>query len=63
MKIILSLDHTVVSDIINILRRLPFQPHFLKDFEDQLESMIEAESVKFNTSSETAKPSEPTPSA
>ena len=40
MKILLSLEHTIVSDIANILRRLPFQPHFLKDFEAQLEAMV-----------------------
>lgn len=43
MKILLSLEHTVVGDILNILRRLPFQPHFIMDFEAQLEKMIPAE--------------------
>jgi len=40
MKILLSLEHTVAGDILNILRRLPFQPHFLMDFEMQLEKMV-----------------------
>ena len=55
MKILLSLEHTVAGDILNILRRLPFQPHFLQDFESELEKMIEEESVTFNTS----KPADP----
>jgi hypothetical protein len=50
MKILISLEHTVAGDILSILRRLPFQPHFLKDFEDQLEKMVATESVTFNTS-------------
>jgi len=40
MKILFSLEHTVASDILNILRRLPFQPHFMVDFEAQLEKMV-----------------------
>jgi len=40
MKILFSLEHTVAGDILNILRRLPFQPHFLVDFEAQLEKMV-----------------------
>jgi hypothetical protein len=46
MKILFSLEHTVAGDILNILRRLPFQPHFLKDFEEQLEKMVSAEEPK-----------------
>jgi hypothetical protein len=44
MKILFTLEHTIATDILNILRRLPFQPHFLTDFEAQLNSMVSAPS-------------------
>jgi len=38
MNIILKLEQKVVEDILYILKRLPFQPHFLIDLEAQIEA-------------------------
>jgi hypothetical protein len=40
MSIILTLEQKVVEDIIAVIKRLPFQPHFLVHLEEQLESQL-----------------------
>ena len=40
MNIILKFEQKVVEDIVYILKRLPFQPHFLIDLEEQLETQL-----------------------
>lgn len=40
MSIILKLEQKVVEDIVHVLKRLPFQPHFLVELEAQLEAQL-----------------------
>ena len=40
MSIILTLEQKVVEDIVHVLKRLPFQPHFLTDLEAQHEAHL-----------------------
>jgi hypothetical protein len=40
MSIILTLEQKTVEDIVAVLKRLPFQPHFLIHIEEQLESQL-----------------------
>jgi hypothetical protein len=40
MSIILTLEQKVVEDIVHVLKRLPFQPHFLIELEAQLEAQL-----------------------
>ena len=40
MSIILMLEQKVVEDIVHVLKRLPFQPHFLIELEAQLEAQL-----------------------
>lgn len=42
MSIILNLEKKVVEDIIAVIKRLPFQPHFLVHLEEQLEAQLES---------------------
>jgi len=41
MSIILTLEQKVVEDIVHVLKRLPFQPHFLIELEAQLEAQLQ----------------------